>query len=323
MGESELAIPEDAKFKREIEGEGLIEFSAKDLFNAFATRKRIDREFSKLDREKKQFERERNLTAAEKEQIKREKAELQFINNGLSLMVDRINEKDVIGALEVASQMARRGEYSEAQVQELMQESVKLAEKIQNMTPEEEELFWKERSLTRKEREIKAREAKEAEAQGYSQLDEYVNTAKSRFKISDDELTAAYNELQRFDALLEENGQTPKLKGKNGFQVTDLCANWVLGAKFKGRVESAVSAISPDKAKDQKLIAELINLVDPKWSDSDISDIVRGYLEDEVKPTSKDSEVAAKPAATPRAPSEVEKKQGAVLSYRDLMKLYQ
>ena len=48
-GEKEIRIPESAKFKRTIDGEGEVEFTAKDLFNSFKTSRQIDREFSKLD----------------------------------------------------------------------------------------------------------------------------------------------------------------------------------------------------------------------------------------------------------------------------------
>ncbi len=287
----------------------------KDLLNAFETREEISRRFSELDREKKKVQ-------SDKERAKKEREELDFINEKFEEMHELVLSGNPIAALHIALSMNPKESSQPAAMKELIEQAVAIAENFQAMDEDEqkvfldkEELSVKERNLARKEKRIKEKEDSES-------LSSYYDKVLTDYKITDPEIEKAVEDINKLPNLREVFAAKTDAKERINY-----CTSWVLGQRLNNTILDGIKSVNPKLATDEFRVA-LLDLVDPSCTIEDVAATVREYL----KITSKDSALesaapkqdATKKVVTPnRTPTDKKAENSKpILSWDDIIAKY-
>ena len=270
----------------------------KDLLNAFETREEISKRFNEVGKKEAKLK-------ADFERAKKEREELDFINEKFEEMQELVTQGNPMAALQIAVNMSSRDTSQPKALSELIQQAVTIAENFQNMSEEEQKIFLDKEELSVKERNLARKEKRQKELDDQTALKSFYDETLSANNVTDAEIEAAVediNKLPQFRKLLEE-----KSDPKDRITYT---TSWVLGQRLNNTVFEGIKKIDPKLAQDNNFRLALLDHVDPRCTIDDVAAIVREYK----KPTSNDSangseastkDVAPKKTTTPnRAPTE-------------------
>lgn len=311
-GDSPIDIPVDAKVKY-----GDVELTLKDVLNSYETRQQISKRFDEVGK------REQRLSKRE-EQVRKEQAELREINEKFAEMGEQVMAGNPLGALQIAIAMNPKGQ--EATMENLVKESIKIAENFQNMSEDEQKLFLEKESVAYQKRELAKKEKRSEEKTAREVLHSQYTGFLEKNNLTDEQMDQA---LERVEQIPELKEQYDKLT--DPIERITFVGSTLLGQRFRATIREGINKVAPELADDQKLVLALIEHTEPHFSSDDIADVVSAYLgkntsaKNEVAPTQDVSGREAHPDTTPdRAPTEdkAEKPNEPVLRYEDLIAKY-
>lgn len=270
----------------------------KDLLNAYETREEISKRFNEVGKKEQKLQ-------AEKERSKKEREELDFINEKFEEMHELVLQGNPMQALQIALSMNPKDSSQPKAMKELIEQAVTIAENFQNMTEEEQKLFLEKEELTVKERNLKRKEDKQKALEAEKELKTFYDTTLEANKISDSEVELAVEDINKYPQFKEVLEKKTDLKERITY-----VTSWVLGQRLNKTILEGIKKVDVKLSEDNNFRLALLEHVDPRCTVEDVEAIVREYK----KPASKDSatsesgaskqDVASKKTTTPnRAPT--------------------
>lgn len=268
-GEKEYKIPEAAKFTFEKDGKK-VTFSLSQVGNQLVTRQELDQQLSRLDVEKKAVERrERTI-----QQTSLKHAEIE---DKLNLIREAAGSGDTFDILQAAVNMFTDGDA--AVTQKLFEQLTGLVSQVGEMTEDELKNSIKTSQLAFKNRKLESDKAKTDKQLASTQQETWLKNFVAENGIKWDEYVQAYRTIKRIDENRIAAGKPPRMHDKLTYQeAAQEVVVRVFAERFFGRVEKLVAQVDPTSAQKNEVIASICELTDPKYSDKDILDIVRGVL---------------------------------------------
>lgn len=308
--DGKFKIPKDAKFKV-----GEAEVSAKDLFNAFETREQISRRFADVGNKEKRL-------AKDREEIEKEKAEFRFINQKFKEMAEEVQNGNTIGAMQIALSM--QPDADATTVEGLINKSIELAAKFESMSEGEQKAFIKTQELDQQSRDLKRKQKALDDAEENKNIRAHYDNVLNAHQITEDELASAFDDIQKMPKFAEELAEQDKLGRIN------YCATWLLGKRFRSRVQEGISRVDAKDATDQTLVLALIEILDPNCTVEDAAEVYSIYKGRNLPPSANGNAAASKSvdksttsdAAPTEKPKAKEKKTAPVLKFSDLIAKY-
>lgn len=308
------------------EGEPVFDFKGekvplKDLLNSYETRQEISRRFDEVGKKELRLKQDT-------EKNKREREELDAINEAFEEMKEQVLAGNSLAALQIAMRMATAagGEPKEDGLKDLIDQATKIAENFNSMSEEEQKVFLKSEELSLKEKRMLRAEAKAAKQKAAAELETYYNNFLETNKITDADMESALQDLVKFPQFKEE------LEKKDERGKIQYVGTWMLGKRINATVERGISKVDPELAKNNDFRLALLDFVDPRCTEDDVADIVRNYLNPsqngsaKVESEASKKDVAPKKSTTPdRAPTEKPKAEKAnvpITSFKDLINKY-
>lgn len=290
----------------------------KDLINAYETREEISRRFGEIGTKEKRLE-------AREEKLRKEKEEIDFINEKFEEMREQVLEGNPLAAMQVALALGAKDGDTESKntLEELIKQSIQIAENFHSMSEDEQKLFLKEEAIKQRERKIARQSAKQKALEEEQQLARYYTNLLDTHKMTDAELDIAFEDIQKQDKLREHLDKLDK-KGK-----IDYCASWVLGKRLNRTIEEGIKKVDPKLASDNTFRLALLDVVDLNYTVDDIVAVVRQYKGESSNGSANGTSEASTQSAAPkksatsnRAPTEkpkAEDKSQPILSWSDII----
>lgn len=322
-GDTELEIPEGAKFKVADKDGKEIEFTVKEAVNSFKTSRQIDRDLSRLDLERKAL-------TTDKEFVKKAREDIEIIDKNINLIAQEAKKGNIMGVTQIVLNMAG-GNNSEI-VKQLVQQAEELTEQFAGMTPEERAAHIDRQQLLLERNALLAEKSQMTEKETRQDLKNFVHNIKDTYQMTDEDLARAFTKLESRNHRFPEEAK----------DVAKDCANWVLAERQFDKIVSAIESVSPARKEDTALIDAIANLVETDFTQQDIADIVSGYLgtkvsassttrqnsNKEVSVAANQNGVASKQKANPQRANGVANagKSGGkspILSYKDIIAKYE
>lgn len=237
----------------------------KDLINAFETREEISRRFGEIGKREQKIQ-------ADRERAKKEREELDFINEKFEEMHELVLQGNPMQALQIALSMNPKDSSQPKAMKELIEQAVTIAENFQNMTEEEQKLFLEKEELTVKERNLKRKEDKANAQKAEEELKTYYNQVLDSNKVTDPEIEAAIEDINKLPQFKEQFEK--KTDPKERIQYA---TSWVLGKRINNTILEGIKSVDENLAKDDNFRLALLDHVDPKSTKEDVAAIVREY----------------------------------------------
>lgn len=262
-------IPADAKITI-TKGDKQISFSLKEVGNNVLTKREIDQEFSRLDRDKKTFERERR----EITKVQIENAELE---DKLSLIQEAASSGNVFDIAQATLGLFSNGDVAVSQ--KLFDQLVDLTEKVSGMTEEQLKAAINHSQLAFKNTKLERENKKATERLQGEENRRWLQSEISRHGIGWDEYVERYQALKELNRIRIQQGQPPRLRDDMTYQDVALeTINWTLATRHYVKVVDAIKKVNPKESENNDLINVVSQLTDLSFSEKDIADIVRGVL---------------------------------------------
>lgn len=257
-------IPADLKLKITPDGaDKPVEVSMKELVGAYKASDRIQREFSKLDSEKKTFQ-------AEKHEFLQTREDITVVDTTLKKIVDAASNGDLPEVYNLLSIML--GDVDEGKVKTMLTKSREHFDKLDGMSEDERSIYFQRAKLERDKRELDRRKVSTNTEAEQARQQAYVSSLREKHKLSDDEITQAYEKLKVL--------HPEEVKNWSFEEIANRTAGYAVAWKGVIRIEKVASQVAPkaSKAKLDKLVHTLIELKANSLSDSDLKEVARGIL---------------------------------------------
>lgn len=285
----------------------------KDLINAFETREEISRRFAEVGHKEKKI-------IADKERAKKEREELDFINEKFEEMHELVLQGNPLAALQIALNMNPKESSQPKAMKELIEQAVTIAENYQAMDEDERKLFLDKEELSVKERNIKRKEEKQARESAEEELKTYYNQVLDSNKVTDPEIELAMEDINKLPKFKEEFEK--KTDPKERIQYA---TSWVLGKRINNTILEGINLVDKELAKDDTFRLALLDHISPQSTKEDVAAIVREYKKPSSVSAKSESEALTKdvtkvttPNKAPAGKPKVEDKK-PITSWADLV----
>lgn len=280
------------------EGEEIL--TAKQAQDRLLTRRRIDREFSKLDKDRKELQR----TRSELEKVQRD---YQLIDAHLK----GIHEAALAGRVEDVNQRLAlmSGDGAGKMLEKLVTGAKDYVSKLDTMTDEELSVYYQKVDLESERAKVKKEKDTMSQTEAETKWTNYTGGLKQKLNISDEEMTSALQELMAEDQK-KENGQRAVIGNANAYDITNRCASRVLAVRKYDRIIDTIKEVAPGRESDVELLQVLVDIRAAEIpDDGDLKEVIQGLVSDsntvqESKPA--DSEDVSKKKAPEKALSSKE-----------------
>ena len=285
----------------------------KDLINAFETREEISRRFAEVGHKEKKI-------IADRERAKKEREELDFINEKFEEMHELVLQGNPLAALQIALNMNPKESSQPKAMKELIEQAVTIAENYQAMDEEERKLFLNKEELSVKERNIKRKEERQAREAAEEELKTYYNAVLDSNKVTDPEIELAIEDINKLPKFKEEFEK--KTDPKERIQYA---TSWVLGKRINNTILEGINLVDKELAKDDTFRLALLDHISPQSTKEDVAAIVREYKKPSVVSARSESGALTKdvtkvttPNKAPTGKPKVENKK-PITSWADLV----
>lgn len=285
----------------------------KDLINAFETREEISRRFAEVGHKEKKI-------IAEKERAKKEREELDFINEKFEEMHELVLQGNPLAALQIALNMNPKESSQPKAMKELIEQAVTIAENYQAMDEEERKLFLDKEELSVKERNIKRKEERQAREAAEAELKTYYNAVLDSNKVTDPEIELAIEDINKLPKFKEEFEKKTDPKERIHY-----ATSWVLGKRINNTILEGINLVDKELAKADTFRLALLDHISPQSTKEDVAAIVREYKKPSVVSAKSESGALTKdvtkvttPNKAPTGKPKVENKK-PITSWADLV----
>ncbi len=237
----------------------------KDLINAFETREEISRRFAEVGHKEKKI-------IADKERAKKEREELDFINEKFEEMHELVLQGNPLAALQIALNMNPKESSQPKAMKELIEQAVTIAENYQAMDEDERKLFLDKEELSVRERNLKRTEDRKKIQEAEEELKTYYNSVLDSNKVTDPEIELAMEDINKLPKFKEEFEK--KTDPKERIQYA---TSWVLGKRINNTILEGINLVDKELAKDDTFRLALLDHISPQSTKEDVAAIVREY----------------------------------------------
>ena len=241
--DGETQVRSDAIVQVKVDGKP-IEVPVQELLNRYSQKSHLDKLYSDYKVEKQTFQKERE----------------QF-NKALNVAHDvLVNKKDIRGFIEyLTDDLGLDGDAIWKESYEKMRQQ---AEEMAQLSPEERKARELEVELEHYRQKEQARRTEQSSKKEMQKLEQTVTQAIEQFGMTKEAFVQSYDELVKLGT--KEDTITPEMVGKYHKNVQTI-----------QQVESALKAVNPELAEDQKTITELATLaINNQASAEEITEVV-------------------------------------------------
>jgi hypothetical protein len=240
-GEDNLEIPANITIPHKVDGEE-VEIPLQELLNNYSGKQAWDKRFSELDVERKEYQKERDI-------VERYVEDFAKLAQG----------EDKLAAMEYLAQFA--GVNPVEFRQQLRQQVLDKYGNYQEMTEFERKALDQEEELSYHKRLRESELQRTEEQKVQTELQTRLSEIQETHNISEDDLTAAYQEL---------------VKDYEGEITIDTLEKYVVNKQAWFNAKEAVSEVSPDLAQQEGFVEDIADLIlsNPELDAEDIQEII-------------------------------------------------
>lgn len=274
--DKDIEVPEDAVFTFKA-AKGEVSVPLKELKLSYQSRAERDRLFGQFQKERMAWDSDKKLVDEQFSNLAKDstKNPWEVMNKLCSLY--KVNPAEVLPVYL-------------AQAKKTLDDLGKLPEDQQRIMFAKMGLEWESKQLDSKK-------AEEAMRQNTKQDEEYLDSLKAKFTISDEELDEAWGVVSQVENL--------NLDKKSKRETIDIVTSYI--TQFHRpfvKIESALSKVDKTLVNDVELKKTLKTLITDADTEEDVIEVVRIYLGKEDEPTTDESSGSKKVDAKPPSESE-------------------
>lgn len=275
FGDSDLEIPADALIPHKVDGEET-QVPLQELLNNYSGKVAWDKRFQELDTERKAYK-------SEKELVERYVTDFAKLAEG----------DDKMAAMEYLAQFAGIDPIQFRR--QLRQQVLDKYGNYEQMSEVERKALDQEEELAYHKRQLESEKANKAEQQSRAELESQILSIQKTHDISDDDLMAAYKELE--EHVENESEVTPELLDR-----------YIVNKNAWFSAKDIVNEVSPSLLEQDGFVDDVaaMMLENPDLEPADVREVIENFTKKQKQPQQKASEKireqeSAKNRAKPKA----------------------